>query len=106
MNFLLDHDVPDRIGGVAEKSGHRVVRVREVMSTETKDDVVLAYARMNHLILVTCNRDDFVALAKAQEHPGLVVIIRRKTRIAECSASLRLIESAGDTGLAGNINVA
>ena len=56
--------------------------------------------------MVTCNRDDFVELAKREPHHGIVVIIRRKTRAAERAALFRLLERAGETGLKSNINFA
>ncbi len=57
-------------------------------------------------VLITCNRDDLVRLARAQSNSGLIVLIRRRSRIAECANLLRLIESATESGLAGNINFA
>ena len=58
------------------------------------------------LLLVTCNRDDFVELAKEKPHHGIVIVIRRKTRAAERSALFHLLERAGETGLKNNINFA
>lgn len=55
---------------------------------------------------MTCNRDDFIDLAKRQSHHGIVVIIRRRTRAAERAALFRLLERAGETGLKNNINFA
>jgi hypothetical protein len=50
--------------------------------------------------------DHFLPLAGAGPHPGLVILIRRKTRQAECAHLLRLLRSAGESGLAGNVNFA
>jgi hypothetical protein len=55
---------------------------------------------------VTCNRDDFVGLAKQQSHHGIIIVIRRKTRAAEQAALFNLLELAGETGLKNNINFA
>jgi hypothetical protein len=52
------------------------------------------------------NRDDFLELARHQSHEGIVVLICRKTRIAECAALLRLIGRAGEQGLRSNVNFA
>jgi predicted nuclease of predicted toxin-antitoxin system len=106
VNFLLDHDVPAEVGRVLGQAGHQVVHVRTVMPPESTDDRVLQYAVKHSLVLLTCNREDFVRLAGRQAHPGLVVVIRRRTRIAECASVLRLLKRAGDTGIAGNINFA
>ena len=78
MKFLFDHDVP----------------------------AVLEHAWQNGLLLVTCNRDDFVNLAAERPHHGIIVVFRRKSRTAEKAPLLRLIESAGPDGLANNINFA
>ena len=41
-----------------------------------------------------------------QDHPGIVILIRRRRRIAECAAVVKLLERAGATGIEGNINFA
>ena len=64
------------------------------------------YAAANRLLLITCNRDDFIPLARSRTHFGLIVLIRRRSRIVECANLLRLLNSAGESGLAGNINFA
>jgi hypothetical protein len=57
-------------------------------------------------VLITCNRDDFQDLAKHQKHSGIIILIRRKTRMAERVALVRLLDTAGVTGIANNINFA
>ena len=106
MNFLLDHDVPDPLARVLVQAGHQVVLVRTVMPPDTTDDRVFEYAMKRRLVLLTCNRDDFLQLAHCRTHAGLIVVIRRRTRIAECAQLIRLLNKAGETGLAGNINFA
>ena len=106
MEFFLDHDIPSRVGWVLCQAGHKVVFLRDVLPLTSADREVLEYARANGLILLTCNRDDFLALCRTFEHGGIVVLIRRKNRLAECSAVLRLIDQAGASGLHGNINFA
>ena len=44
---------------------------------------VLPYAHAHGAVFVTCNRDDFLALRPEGEHPGIVILIRRRTRQAE-----------------------
>ena len=63
-------------------------------------------AHRDHRLLVTCNRDDFLTLAETQPDAGIIVLIRRDSRLAECAALLRLLDKAGETGLADNINFA
>ena len=106
MNFFLDHDVPERVGDVLRQEGHVIVRLRDALPINTTDAVVLKYAGEHELILVTCNRDDFIPLARSRTHFGLIVLIRRRSRIVECANLLRLLNSAGESGLAGNINFA
>jgi predicted nuclease of predicted toxin-antitoxin system len=106
VEFFLDHDVPSRVGMVLRQAGHKVVFLRDVLSPTAADDEALEYARENGLILLTCNRDDFLALSRSLAHGGVVVLIRRRNRLMECAAILNLIERAGESGLQGNINFA
>lgn len=106
MKFLLDHDVADEIAGFLTKLGHETQRLRDVLNTASTDAEVLAYARSSDSILITCNRDDFITLAREQSHEGIILLIRRRTHAHERAALLHLIQSAGESGIAGNINFA
>lgn len=106
MRFLLDNDVPDTVARVLNEAKHDVFLLRHVMSEKSSDTAVLDYAVANELVLIICNRDDFIPLASGRVHQGLIVLIRRRSRIAECAHLLRLLESATEAGLAGNINFA
>ena len=106
MTFLLDQDVPDAIGRVAAQGGHCVTRLREVLPPDADDCTVLSFAHTHQLVLVTCNRDDFLALVAAQPHAGLIVVIRRQSRVAECSRFLRLLRDARESGIRNNVNFA
>ena len=106
MTFLLDHDVPAEIGRILVQAGNVVIRLAEVLPTTSDDQEVLQYAAAQRLVLVTCNRDDFLHLARMRRHCGMIILIRRRTRIMECANILRLIEQAGTAGLAENINFA
>ncbi len=57
-------------------------------------------------MMITCNRNDYLELAVPQQHQGLIILIRRHSARTECINILRLIERAGASGLAGNINFA
>jgi predicted nuclease of predicted toxin-antitoxin system len=98
--------VPDDLGHVLRQLGHSVTLLREVLPGTTPDPAVLAYAEANGMILLTCNRDDFLGLAQERPHHGLIVVFRRKTRTAERAALVRLLEGAGEQGLVNNINFA
>ena len=106
MKFLLDHDVPETIARVLVRAGHEVNLLREVLPVDANDIQVLTSATQRALVLVTCNRDDFLELAKNQPHAGIIIVVRRRTRAAECAALLRLLRAAGDSGILGSINFA
>lgn len=106
MKFLFDHDVPDDLGCFLVQLGHEVRRLREELPTNTPDADVLAHAAHHGWLLLTCNRDDFLKLASAQGHAGIVILVRRRSRVAERAALLRLLQRAGPDGLTGNINFA
>ena len=106
MKFLLDHDVPTEAARVLCQGGHEVVELRNALPRDTPDAEVFRYARLNRLLLVTCNRDDFLALAAQEPTFGLIILVRRRSRMAECGELLRLIDRAGEAGLTGNINYA
>jgi predicted nuclease of predicted toxin-antitoxin system len=104
MIFLLDHDVPDAIARIILQAGHGSHRLRELLPRDADDRSVLAFALSRQAVVVSCNRDHFLKLAESQPHSGIVILIRRRTRIAECSHFLRLLEKTGETGLRNNIN--
>ena len=106
MTFLLDHDVPEGIIYSLQALGHRVTRLREVLPKEATDPQVLARAHQTESVVITCNRDDFLELARSQPHCGIIILIRRRTRVAERAALIGLLDRAGESGIAGNINFA
>lgn len=106
MTFLFDDDVPDDLSHLLAHLGHRVTFLREVLPRDTPDAAVLDHAIRHGLILVTCNRDDFVALGSERPHHGIIIVIRRRSRAHERAALLRLLERATETGLASNISFA
>lgn len=107
MRFFLDHDVPDEVGVVLRTRGYDVVRLRELLPITTPDEAVWTHVLQATRIIISCNRAHYLTLALATpEHPGLIVLIRRRTRQAECAAVLGLLQRAGENGLHGNINFA
>ena len=106
MKFLLDHDVPDDIAFLLGALGHQVWRLRSLLPITTPDDEVLRRVGERDCLLITCNRDDFITAAKDHRHRGIIVLIRRKSRAAERAALVRLLDSAGESGLRGNLNFA
>lgn len=106
MRFLLDHDVPDDIVFALTALEHEVLRLREEMPATTPDEEVLRFAAGRDCVLITCNRDDFLHLAAGEQHAGIVILIRRRSRALERAALVRLLDKTGETGLRGNINFA
>ena len=80
--------------------------VPEVMSPEADDEEVFAYAAEKKAIMLTCNRNDFLALAAQHSHSGLIVLIRRRAALSESGHLLELLGKAGISRLEGNINFA
>lgn len=104
MKFLLDHDVPEDLRYLLEQLGHEVVLLRLALREDESDEAVLQFAYQQECLLLTCNRDDF--LVAREPHHGIVIVIRRRTRAAERAALLRLLDSAGESGLRNNITFA
>jgi len=92
--------------GACNRPGHEVVFVANALGKRTDDVDVWRHAASINAIMVTCNRQDFLALAGTEPAAGLILVNRRKTRQSECTDVLKLIESAGESGLKGNINFA
>jgi len=111
VKFLLDHDVPVEVAHLLRHWGHEAFRLNEVLAITTVDSEIFDYALEHGLLLVTCNRAHFVALAQ-QAHKdsrnflGLIVLLRRRTRQAECAQMFNLLMRAGESGLSRNINFA
>jgi predicted nuclease of predicted toxin-antitoxin system len=106
VTFLFDDDVPDDLSHLLCHVGHRVVFLRQVLPRDAPDSVVLDYVVDCGMVLVTCNRDDFILLGTRRSHAGIIVVVRRRSRAQERAALLRLIETATASGLTNNINFA
>lgn len=107
MRFFLDHDVPEGLALLLRYWKHEVTVLRDVLPVEASDEDAFAYARAHGLITITCNRADYLALAaKYPGHPGLIIVVRRRTRQLETSHLLTLLNNAGEQGLAHNVNFA
>ena len=106
MKFLLDHDVPDDLAFSLEALGHEVVKLREVLPMTTPDDEVLGFATEQGRLLITCNRDDFLAVSQPVAHSGIFILMRRRSCALVRAALVRLLDSAGESGLRGNISFA
>ena len=107
MKFLLDHDVATDVARVLRVRGFDVVELREALPPDRPDSDVWAHACGQGRVVITCNRDDYLALAEATPvHPGVILLFRRRTHQAEAARLLALLASAGEQGLANNVNFA
>jgi len=106
VKFLFDHDVPDDTAYGLTTLGHEVFKLRELIDPQTTDEEVLRFAAKNNYVLITCNRDDFLSAARTISHAGLIVLIRRSSRVRERVALLRFLDRAGEEGIRENINFA
>ena len=89
-----------------QQAGHEISLVTETLGVRTDDVDVWQHAVETQSIVLTCNRQDFLELAGTAPATGLIVLNRRRTRVAECQHLLALLARAGETGLKGNINFA
>ena len=107
MRFLLDHDVPEDIAHLLRHWKHEVTVLRDVMEVTAADKEVFDHVCEHRLIVITCNRNHYLALAgDATDYPGLIILTRRRTRQMECARLRTLLTRAGETGIRGNINFA
>jgi len=106
VRFILDHDVPDDIVFTLSALGHEVERLRDLAPATIPDAEVLARAATRDAVLITCNRDDFLALGRMRSHPGIIILIRRRSRALERAALVGLLDRAGEAGIRDNINFA
>ena len=106
MTFSLDHNAPHDLTYSLRAPGHEVVVLRDVFPVRADDATVLRYAAERGYMVITCNREDFVAEAQNVAHAGIILVFRRKTRDAERAALIKLLDRAGEAGIAGNINFA
>jgi predicted nuclease of predicted toxin-antitoxin system len=106
VRFLFDHDVPDDMAYSLEALGHEVVKLREIAPATLPDESVLRLAADRDMVLLTCNRDDFLLAASQIGHSGIIMLIRRRSRALERASLLRLLDKAGERGIRNGINFA
>ncbi len=111
MRFLLDHDVPGEAAHLLRHWGHDAMSLRHALPIIALDEDVFRHAQADGRLIISCNRAHFLALAEQalqtqQSFPGLIVLIRRRSRQAEYAHLLQLLRRAGEGGLANNINFA
>ena len=106
MKFLLDHDVSSHVLHALTAANHEVVRLGDVLPTASEDEAVFKKAFELGCVAVTCNRNDYLDLAKRLPFHGLIILVRRNPPVLEGRRILRLLSKAGEDGILGNINFA
>ncbi len=57
MRILLDQNVPDSVAAVFEDRGHTVLYLRDVLATDSPDEVVAAFSEAEDAVLVSLDGD-------------------------------------------------
>lgn len=89
MHFLIDASVPRSAGAVLRQLGHEATDVRDAGMRDAPDDIIAAYARDNHFVLVT--RDfDFADIRNypPSRYQGIVVLKLQEDATAKQVAAL------------------
>jgi predicted nuclease of predicted toxin-antitoxin system len=75
MRFLLDENVSHRVASHLKAAGHDAVHVSEIGLTSTEDFVILARARDEDRVLISCDHD-FVQMlfASGDTRPSLILV--------------------------------
>ena len=116
MKFLIDECLSPALVTAANDRGFEACLVAHRGWTGLKDGQLLKQIIDEELVLVTNNRDDFVALLSGVElHPGLVIIldnVRRDEQVALFASALNaigamdsFINKAAEVGRDGSVEV-
>jgi predicted nuclease of predicted toxin-antitoxin system len=57
LRLFLDQNVPNSVATVFEEHGHEVIFLRDILPTDTPDQVVADVSETEGAILVTCDKD-------------------------------------------------
>src|SRR5690348_4191941 len=57
LRLLLDHNVPDSVAEAFRARGHDVRLVRDILPTDSPDQLVATVSEQDGAILVSCDRD-------------------------------------------------
>jgi predicted nuclease of predicted toxin-antitoxin system len=84
LRLLLDHNVPDSVADVFRERGHIVQLVREILPTDSPDQLIATVSEEDGAVLVSCDRD--FKLIAPRIPRGSRSRFRRLSRISlECS---------------------
>ena len=57
LKFLTDNCVPDSVGRALAEAEHEVIRLRDILPTNSPDPIVATVAELNDAILVSFDKD-------------------------------------------------
>jgi predicted nuclease of predicted toxin-antitoxin system len=96
VRFLIDECLTPRLCALAHEYGHEAYHVAHRGWGRLKDPQLLAKMLAESLVLVTNNRDDFVALiGDAELHPGLIVIVESVRRNEQVAYFATVLDAIG-----------
>ena len=77
MRFLLDNNLSPRLRELLRHADHDVVHARDVQLERATDEVVIAYARSTHRVLVSADTDFGTLLARSNDRSPSFLLLRR-----------------------------
>lgn len=99
MKFLIDECLSPKLVRVANARGFEAYHVAHRGWSGESDSKILRRLVAADLILVTNNRDDFLALIKRTEiHPGIIVIVENVRSARQVELFETALEYCGITG--------
>jgi hypothetical protein len=111
LNLYLDDCAnSDLLADLLRQAGHGVVRPGDVGTSSADDDLHLAYAAANGLVLITKDPDDFILLhQQAPNHHGIFGVYQdndatRDMTDADIVAAIANIEAAIGYPIAGEFH--
>ena len=99
MKVLLDMNIPLKYAALLEKRGIEAIRWSDVGAPVAADEEIMAYARDNDFIVLTCDLDFSAILSATREMKPSVAQIRASVLHAEQAVDLvaaALLENAED----------
>jgi predicted nuclease of predicted toxin-antitoxin system len=96
MRFLIDECLSPALAEAAHRAGFEAYHVAHRGWSGKTDAAILERVLNEELVLVTNNRDDFLALMGGVElHPGLVVVLENVRREEQVRLFGLMLEVAG-----------
>ncbi len=72
--FLLDENMPRKVLTALRTAGYPATRVHDVGLRSRPDAAIFAYARVNHMTIITFDTDFLNQIAFSPPHAGIIVL--------------------------------